>query len=127
MKDWNSPIYAFYGPMPTIVDVNGRCTHVFKCSAKGCKVNVHRFLDKKDTRSTGNMRKHVRICWGEEVLQAADEAMDATEVRTKIVASVLRDGSITASFERKGRGKVTYSHRQHTRTETKYEQPCTAM
>ncbi|KAG1842422.1 hypothetical protein F4604DRAFT_1938803 [Suillus subluteus] len=89
MKDWNSPIYAFYGPTPTIVDVNGRRAHVFKCSAKGCKVNVHRFLDKKDARSMGNMRKHVKICWGEEVLQAADEAKDATEVRTKIVASVL--------------------------------------
>ena len=28
-------------------------------------------------------------------------------------------GSITAAFERKGKGKVTYSHRQHMKTETK--------
>jgi hypothetical protein len=32
----------------------------------------------------------------------------------------LRDGSITAVFERKDREKVTYSHRQHTKTETRY-------
>jgi hypothetical protein len=28
-------------------------------------------------------------------------------------------GSITAAFKRKGKGKVTYSHRQHTKMETK--------
>ncbi|KAG2041220.1 hypothetical protein BDR03DRAFT_809438, partial [Suillus americanus] len=43
------------------------------------------------------------------------------EVRKKIVGSVLRNSSITASFERKGQGKVTYSHHQHTRTETRAE------
>ena len=34
----------------------------------------------------------------------------------------MRDGSITAAFERKkGDGKVTYSHRPHTRAETRTE------
>jgi hypothetical protein len=28
-------------------------------------------------------------------------------------------GSITTVFERKGKGKITYSHRQHMKTETK--------
>jgi hypothetical protein len=87
---------------------------------KGCKIQIRRFLNKKDTRSTGNMQKHVGTCWGDEVLQTAYEAKNAEEVRTKIVPSILRNGSITASFERKGKGKVTYSHRQHTRTETKW-------
>jgi hypothetical protein len=29
-------------------------------------------------------------------------------------------GSITAAFERRGKGKITYSHRQHSKMETKY-------
>jgi hypothetical protein len=29
-------------------------------------------------------------------------------------------GSITAAFEKSGKGKVTFSHRQHTKTEAKY-------
>ena len=120
MKEWNSPIYAFFDPMPVIETINSRRAHAFKCMAKGCKVRIRRFLDKKDARSTGNLRKHVKSCWGDEVLQAADEAKNANEVRMNIVASVLRNGSITASFERKGKGQVTYSHRQHTRTETKW-------
>ena len=32
----------------------------------------------------------------------------------------LRDGSITAVFERTGKGKVTYSHRPQTENETWY-------
>ncbi|OJA08026.1 hypothetical protein AZE42_10848 [Rhizopogon vesiculosus] len=118
---WISPIYAFFNPTPVVETIDGCCAHSFKCTAKGCKVRIRRFLDKKDARSTGNMRKHVKICWGEEVLQAADEAKNAEEVRMKIVPSVLRNGSIMASFERKGKGQVTYSHWQHTHTETKAE------
>ncbi|KAG0708068.1 hypothetical protein DFH29DRAFT_979429 [Suillus ampliporus] len=121
MKEWNSPIYAFFDPTPTIKIINGHRAHAFKCMAKGCKVRICRFLDKKDARSTGNMQKHVRSCWGDDVLQACDEAKNAEEVRTKIVTSVLHNGSIMVSFERKGKGKVTYLHRQHTCTETKAE------
>jgi hypothetical protein len=90
--------------------INNRRAHAFRCMAKGCKANIRRFLDKKDARSTGNMRKHVKVCWGDEVLKAADDTKNAEEVRTKIVTSVLHNGSITASFERKGKGRVTYSH-----------------
>lgn len=46
---------------------------------------------------------------------------DANKVRSKIIGSILRDGTITASFARKGKGKVTYSHCQHMRAETRYE------
>jgi hypothetical protein len=122
MKDWNSPVYAFFEPIPKIVEISGRNAHEFKCQGKGCKTSVRRFLDKGDAHSTSNMCKHVRSCWGADVLQAADEAKDANEVRCKIVGSVLRNGSITAAFERKGKGKVTYSHRQHTCAETRYKE-----
>ncbi|KAG1749457.1 hypothetical protein EDB19DRAFT_1629468, partial [Suillus lakei] len=121
MKEWTSPVYAFFNPTPRIVEINGRRAHEFKCDARGCKTTIQRFLDKKDARSTGNMRKHVKSCWGDAALTAADDAKDAKEVQTKIVTGILRDGSITESFERKGKGKVTYAHRQHTRTETRSE------
>lgn len=118
-KEWTSPIYAFFESDPIITEIDGRRVHEFKCMARGCKQRVRRYLDKKDARSTGNMRKHVRSCWGAAVLEAAGQAKDAQEVRDKIVKSVLRDGSITAAFERKGKGNVTYSHRQLTKAETR--------
>jgi len=116
-------MYAFFELVPKIVTINGRNAHEFGCLAKGCKTTVRRFLDKGDAHSTGNMCKHVRSCWGADVLEAADEAKNANEVREKIIGSVLRSGSITAAFEQKGKGKVTYSHRQHTCAETRYKEP----
>ncbi|KAG1722144.1 uncharacterized protein EDB91DRAFT_1064029, partial [Suillus paluster] len=120
-KEWNSPVYAFFHPTPEITEFANCHVHEFKCQAKGYKVKVRRFLDKGDARSTGNMWKHVRLCWGEEVLKAADSAKDANEVCNKIVSSILRNGSITTSFEHKGKDKITYSHHQHTRTEARAE------
>jgi hypothetical protein len=67
------------------------------------------------------MRKHARTCWGEEVVKAADDAKSCDIARESIINGILTNGSITASFERKGKGKITYSHRQHTKTKTKAE------
>ncbi|KAF8328487.1 hypothetical protein F5887DRAFT_864088, partial [Amanita rubescens] len=124
MKDWTSPVYAFFHPKPKIeviqVGDDKRYSHVFRCRGKGCKATIRRFLDTKDSWSTGNMRKHVRSCWGLPALEAADSAANAAEVRTKIVPGILRDGSITEAFERKGKGK-TYSIRAHSRAEIKAE------
>jgi transcriptional/translational regulatory protein YebC/TACO1 len=53
----------------------------------------------------------------------ADEAKNVNEAHTKVVGGILHTGSITAVFERKGKGKVTYSHKQNTKTETKYISP----
>ncbi|KAG1862959.1 hypothetical protein C8R48DRAFT_748157 [Suillus tomentosus] len=116
MKEWTSPVYVFFDPMLHIIEKDGY--------ARGCKTTIRRYMDKKDAQSTGNMRKHVKSCWGDVVLQAADDAKDASEAHTKIVLGILRDGSITASFEHKGKGKVTYSNHQHTCTETKAELVC---
>lgn len=102
----------------------GHClSHVFKCRGKGCKTTIHRFLDTKDAKSTGNMRKHVQACscWGKPVLAAADEAANADEVRTKIVDGILKNGSITEAFERKGKGRRTYPNWPLTRAEIKAE------
>jgi hypothetical protein len=66
------------------------------------------------------MRKHAKNCWGADVIAAGDKALNATEVRNTTVKGALQPGLITAAFERSGKGKVTYSHRQHTRAETRY-------
>ena len=121
MKEWNAPVYAFFNPKPQIVHINGRRAHDFKCAGSGCKVTVRRPLDTRDAWSTSNLRKHVKSCqcWESEVLSAADRAKDANEVCTKIVKKFMQEGTITSAFERKGKGKVTYSNRQHTRHETR--------
>jgi hypothetical protein len=96
---------------------------VFQCAAKACKHKsrgVRRFLDKGDAKSTGNMRKHAKKCWGDDVVASADKASSANEVRQTTIKGFLDPQSITAAFERKGKGKVTYSHKQHTKTESRY-------
>ena len=65
------------------------------------------------------MRKHVESCWGEDALKAAMEAGSEKDARETVVKELRGSGTITASFERKGKGKVTFSHRQHTKAETK--------
>jgi hypothetical protein len=120
MKEWTSPIYAFFEPKPLVEEQNGRRSHLFKCASRSCKTTIRRYLDTKDARSTGNMRKHARKCWGDEPVSAADDAKDANEARTKVVGGILKNGKITQSFERKGKERATYSNIPHTRTETRY-------
>ena len=73
-----------------------------------------------DRNSTGNLCKHARLCWGEEILRGADACGDLDSTRKGLdKAKKLQDGSITTAFERKGKGKVTFSHRQHTKTQTR--------
>ena len=55
--------------------------HVFECAAIHCKgkINSHmvcRYLDTGDAKSTSNLHKHAKICWGEEVVAAADDTRD---------------------------------------------------
>jgi len=63
----------------------------------------------------------VEACWGEDALKAGMAAATAKDARESVVNELKGSGSITAAFERKGKGKgkVTFSHRQHTKTETK--------
>ena len=119
-KDWNAPVYAFFEPVPQIGYENGRRYHSFKCTARGCKQRICQYLDKNDAKSTGNLRKHAKSCWGTKVVEAAGTVKTAAEARENVVKPLQINGSITAVFERTGKGKVTYSHTQHTKTETKY-------
>jgi hypothetical protein len=78
-------------------------------------------LDKGDAKSTSGLRHHAIKCWGAETVKSADDTKDLEAARTILLKSKLRDGTIMAEFERIGKGKVTYSHRQHTSTEARYE------
>jgi hypothetical protein len=80
--EWTSPIYAFFQATPSNVIVDGRRVHEFRCAATNCKGRgknprtVRRYLDTTDRNSTGNLRKHARLCWGDEILRGADASGD---------------------------------------------------
>jgi hypothetical protein len=110
--------------MPVVGCVSGRRCHIFRCNAKTCQQKtreVKRYLDTNDAKSTSNLRKHAKRCWGDEIVATADQAKNANEVRATTVSGALDSKSITAAFERKGKGKVTYSHRQHSKAEARAE------
>ena len=69
----------------------------------------------------GNLHKHAQLCWGEEILQGADTCGDLGSAREGLdTAKKLKDGSITMAFERKGKGKVTFSNCQHDKGQTRF-------
>ena len=78
---------------------------------------VRRYLDTSDAKSTSNLHKHARVCWGVEAVAAADETRNMGAALDLIKTH--KDWSIVAAFERKGKGKVAYSHRQHTTTQSR--------
>ena len=87
---------------------------------KGNRQIVHQYLDTGDAKSTSNLRKHAKIYWGEEAVSAADNTKDVRAAREALQKLNLVNGSITAGFEQAAKSKVTYSHHQHTTTETWY-------
>jgi hypothetical protein len=124
MAEWTSPIYVFFKTKPRIEYIDDRKAHVFQCASGRCKGrngrDVRRYQDKGDRNSTSNLRKHAKICWGEDAVASADSTCDVEAAREVLIKSGLRDRSITGEFERIGKGKVTFSTRQHTKTETRF-------
>ncbi|THH29942.1 hypothetical protein EUX98_g4230 [Antrodiella citrinella] len=116
--DWKAPVYAFYGRDIEIVERDGRRIHKFHCIKPGCKVAISRYLDTTDSKSTGNLTKHIQKCWGQDALESARN-MKTADGAQKSVDRLARTGSITVSFKRVGKGKVTYSIRQLNSTETR--------
>ncbi|KDQ65205.1 hypothetical protein JAAARDRAFT_116380, partial [Jaapia argillacea MUCL 33604] len=78
------------------------------------------FLDKGDAASTGNMIKHVKSCWGEYTYR---HILGNQEYQgcPRICEDLQGAGLIDVTFEKKGGGKICYSHQQHTKTEAKVE------
>jgi hypothetical protein len=124
-KDWRSPIYAFFQAKISIKEVDGRRVHDFTCNAVSCKGKgldgrrVRRYLDTGDSKSTSSLRRHAIKCWGGDIISQADKANDLGTARDAVKGAELKDGSITAVFERTAKGKITYSHRPHTNAETR--------
>lgn len=99
------------------------CSHGWM-HGKACKGRgrnpwlVNWFLDKKDAKSNGNLWKHARLCWGNKTIQACDNTKDIRAAQSALW-NQLKYGSVLAAFERVRKGKVTYSHCQHTKTKIK--------
>jgi hypothetical protein len=103
--------------------VNDRRVHMFSCGAQRCRGKngheVRRFLDTGDAKSTSGLRRHAKKCWGTDAVEAADATQDLESARNVLAKSKFRDGSITAQFQRIGKNVVSFSHRQHTKTESR--------
>ncbi|TFK73078.1 hypothetical protein BDN72DRAFT_791600, partial [Pluteus cervinus] len=119
-SQWISHVYAFFTEPVVNVDLDGRIAHVFRCQGRNCSHVVRRYQDTKDRVSTGNMFKHVKACWGHEVLDAAKGAGTIKDARKKVMEPYKRSGQLTASFKLKGEGKPTYSTMPLDRIQTKY-------
>lgn len=113
-------MYAFFEEDVVVSYKDGRKSYVFKCAAKDCGVEVRRYLDTKDAASSGNLFKHARGCWKDEVVDRAMELGDADLVREKLVKPKAQSKSITEFFNIKVPGKQWYSHRPLSKIQTRY-------
>lgn len=118
-KEMTAPSYAFFHQDIDIIHVDGRRVHVFTCAKPGCKRVVKRYLDKTDAMSTGNLRKHVKSCWGPEALDAADAFGHVKDARES-VEKLGRTGLLTEAFKCMPGSKKTYSTRQHTPMQSRF-------
>ncbi|KAH6889518.1 hypothetical protein BKA70DRAFT_1056220, partial [Coprinopsis sp. MPI-PUGE-AT-0042] len=127
---WTSPIYGFFTSTPTLEFFSVRECHVFTCANPRCigrvashPGTVRRYQDTADANSTGNLRTHVKKCWGDVALEHSKAAADAAAIRTLATSKggVITEESIVMAFGRKGKGAVTYSTKPHTRDETRVE------
>ena len=122
-KDWDAPIYVFFKPLPSIQYIQTRKAHVFECAAAQCHCRtrfVRRFLDTSDAKSTSNLRRHAKVCWSDEAVEAADGTKDIKAACTALQSLKTVNGSITTAFQQLGERQVQYSHRQHTKFEARY-------
>lgn len=118
-RRWKAVVYAFYKPEIKIVrDDEGHIGYQFACAKPGCAYHTVRWTHTKDKTSTHNLIRHVESCWGEEIYEEAKLMGNANAARPGVEAFG-RTGTITDFFERKGKGKVTYSIRNHTAMETR--------
>ena len=63
----------------------------------------------------------MKKCWGNNTVSAGYKANNANKVCKSTVKDHLNPQLITAAFERKGKGKVMYSHQQHMKIESRAE------
>lgn len=121
-KGWTSPIYAFFKAAVTVGYSKNRRYHEFACAATGCSKVIKRYLDTSDRSSTSNLRDHAIKCFGQETVDEAKSCKNAEEARETLGEKIgrPRSGTITAMFAREGKGNLTFSHRPHTASQTRY-------
>lgn len=99
----------------------GRPYVEFICSSTTCKAKngpaVRRYCDTKDKNSTGNMKRHAANCWGEDLV---NDSLNSDIESVRKALSKRKDGSITAMFEARGKGVITYSNTPMTKAESWY-------
>ena len=84
--------------------------HDFTSNAKVCKGReknprlVHRYLDTSDSKLTGGLRRHAKICWGEENVARADEARNIEEACQKLKDAKLINHNCSIQMDRKRKG-----------------------
>ena len=88
-----SPIYVFFKPLPSVEIIRDRRVHVFECTVLNCKGRangrmVRRYLNTADAKSTSNLRKHAKICWGAEAVAAADATNDISAARAAMKTEI---------------------------------------
>ncbi len=123
MKGWKAPIYALYRPEVDVEKIKERVRHRFHCAGPGCNHIVNRYIDGPDATSTSNLRTHIKKCvgWGPGTLEAIDRVSTKAEALAAIQKVTRGEAkSITMAFKRIGKGKVTYSTRSLTSSETRY-------
>ncbi|KAJ7281689.1 hypothetical protein C8J57DRAFT_1433533 [Mycena rebaudengoi] len=108
-KSFNKPIYACFKPAEVKYDGRGRRYLKFPCDGKGCWNKIKHYLDMQDKLSTGALQKHVKKCWGSDVLDSLDAAADVGVAHEKICKPYKLNGTITAVFERIGQEKLTWT------------------
>jgi hypothetical protein len=60
------------------------------------------------------------MCWGEEIVKKAmEERPDVRTARAALAKAEMKNGTLTATFKRTGKGKLTFSARQHTYEEAR--------
>ena len=104
IKDWTTSIYVFFNLIPTIEYIKEQHVHMFECATTCCKgkINGHmvrRYLNMGDATSMSNLRKHAKICWGEEAVAAADNTKDVNAAHEALGKMKSVDSSIMATFE----------------------------
>jgi len=89
---------------------------VFICTVPTCRHKVNIYTS-NNVGSTGNLRKHVVRCRGQQRLDEVDEVGKASLVRS---AAAKADGSIASAFKRVGKDKISYSTRPLTEKQMRY-------
>jgi len=111
--------------MPSLDRLQPLCTsRAIRCTSSSVlRVTARPRLDSSantgDISSTSNLCRQAIRCWGDEAVAAADKTTNARIAR-EALSNKEPNRSITAAFEGVGKGRVTYSHRQHTKAEARY-------